>query len=131
MIPTHVADHINTTTGLAITKAGGRDTATWRPCPKCHARTLVGLDDTTAALTATTDPRLLTRSDEATAWLTGRTTYQLHPHGPRLRRRNHWAITGHPADTVPVVADHTCSQPLGTPIPASPTKEQHGDRIPY
>lgn len=133
--PTHRARAINTHTGLDITTPTGRNSATWEPCPQCRARTLTGLDDSTAGIPVRVDPTTLTRSDEAAALLAGRTTYTLHrqPDGrPQLRHRDHWTITGHPADTVTVVPAHHCHQPLGTPLPTTRrTKEPADDRPPF
>jgi len=128
-----VVEAINQRTGLAITRAGGTDTARRQPCPQCGAPTLIGLDDTFAAITTRADPRLLTRSDEVTALLNGRRTLHLRATGSgrlQLRTRDHRHITHNPADTTPVVAEHQCGQPLGTTPPPPPTPRT-SDECPY
>lgn len=125
-----LAQAINQRTGLDVDRAGGTNTARRQPCPRCHATTLVGLNDNIAAFTIRADPRLLTRSDEVTALLSGRATLHLRSVAgrPQLRRRDHHQILGHPADTTDVVAEHLCGVPLGRPIPRTPDTRSANDQ---
>ena len=121
----HRVEIINTRTGLDVELPEARNSATFARCPKCRARILIGLDDEIAALPIRVDVDPVDRVGEARALLAGRRTAQLH-HRPRpvLRYRDHWQIAGRPADTVVVLAEHVCGQPLGHPIPTpTPTKE--------
>ena len=110
------------------TTTGHRDKGTTTRCPACGAQVIRALDDVVAAFTAVADPWPLTRADEVTALLTERDTYALTL-TPRLtlRRRDRWQISGRPADTLHVVAEHACGQPLGTPpTPTDPTPATEG-----
>lgn len=109
---------------------GHWDTATNSRCPVCGNPVIRGLDAPVAAFTAKADPGHLDPAGELAALLAGRRTYRLWS-TPKvtLRLRDHWQITGHPAGTVPVVAEHRCHEPLGT-IPTPPRKD-HADAPAY
>jgi hypothetical protein len=110
---------------------GHWDKATNSRCPACGVPTIRGLDAPVAAFTAVADPNPVDRAGELTALLAGRRTYRLWTRPrPTLRVRDHWQISGHPADTVPVVAQHRCGSPLGT-TPTPKPKETTHDRAPF
>lgn len=134
--PAHLVELVNARTGQDIDQPAGRNRTTTARCPRCHAPTLTGLDDEVAALAATADPTPLDRTGEARALFTGRATYTLTRSGPAtvLRHRDHWTITGQPADPTgaPVLPAHACGQPLAAhrALPGRPTKETP-DACPY
>ena len=115
----------------SATTTGHRDKGSLRRCERCGAQVIRALDDTIAAFTATADPHPIDRAGELQALLTHRDTYALTT-TPRLtlRRRDRWQITGHPADTLTVVAEHACGHPLGTPAPVV-TQEDTNARCPF
>lgn len=112
--------------------------ATLAPCPHCRHPTLVGPDDDTAALTIRADPNPLTTQGEATALLAGRTTYTLRTLAgkPTLTRRDHWTIAARPADTIHVVADHSCDSSsihdrAKIPMPPPESRQETQGEFPF
>ncbi|MDQ0735313.1 hypothetical protein [Arthrobacter agilis] len=101
-------------------------TTTTGQCPTCGKPTLNALEDTRTLIPNTADPHTLTSTDELTALLAGRHTYDYDTRNRTLQRRTIHHIRGHPPehDTHPVVPQHHCTNTLGTPLPPTPpTKE--------
>lgn len=126
MIPASLAD--------ATMHNGVSRRAKLRTCPSCGALIIVGLDADRCAGEARCDLRILTPAGEATALLTGRSTYRLRSIGRlELDRRSRWHIAGESASDVDVVADHVCG---AAPLPAKPIEisepsQEASDAIPY
>lgn len=99
----------------ALDQAGRIRTARRRACPHCGRLTIVGLDDDTAARMVRTDLEPLDQASEYFALLRGLMTYTVELRNRRvyLHYRDRWRIAGNPADTVRVVAEHTCTHPKG------------------
>ncbi len=95
---------------------------------RCGATVLTGHDDDWAALVITVDVAPLTRRGEAGVLLAGRTTAEVASHGTHrhITHRDHWRITGHPADTVAVVAEHRCDAPTPAAWLAAQTIHRSG-----
>lgn len=120
-LPTHVVEHIETTTGLPVGLTGGRV----KPgtCPDCHATVLAGYDGLVAAELAIVDPIALTPQLEAACVLTARPTWRLW-NTPGLfelnpRTNPAYPVTTKltPANEAVVVALHICGRQLpGKPI---------------
>lgn len=74
----------------------------------------------------TADPHTLTSTQELTALRSGRHTYDYDTRARTLQRRTIHHIRGHPpeTDTNPVLPQHHCTQPLGTPLPPTPTTQE-------
>jgi hypothetical protein len=90
-------------------------------CPRCHTRTLTGLDADRCALAATVDPTALDHLGEYLALATGLRTYTLARRtnasgNPRweIDERTRWAIA-HKERRYPVLPQHRC----GTHLPAN------------
>ena len=103
----------------AITEAGLSRRARPRPCPRCGAWTIAGVDADILALEAHCDPTPLTPLGEALALATGRRTVELiHTRG-RYELEQRWAdhIAGRPAGAgrrYDVLAEHRHHDPIPT-----------------
>lgn len=97
-------------------------TTTTGQCPTCGQPTINALENTDIPIRNTADPHTLTSRDELTALLTGRHTYTLDTRAHTLQRRTIHHIRGHPPehDPQPVLPQHHCTNPLGTPLPPTP-----------
>lgn len=127
MIPASVAD--------AALHNGVSRRAKLRTCQACGALILVGLDANRCAGEARCDLPILTAAGEATALLTGRSTYRLRSIGRlELDYRSRWHIAGASAEQVDVVASHVCN---AAPLPSKPVtitetpSQEASDAIPY
>lgn len=126
-LPTHLVEHIETTTGLPIGLASGR--AKPGRCPHCGAPVLAGYDHHRIAHLAITNPHALTPQLEAAALALHIPTWQLHgtPGHHTLTRRTYpgvpLTLPLPPADKVTVLAEHQCHKTLGgTPITIHPSR---------
>lgn len=92
----------------ALYEAGLIRTCRTRPCPRCRAPILVGLDADTAALEVRTELANLSPAAEARALIAGRRTYSVRRVSGkyRLYYRDQWNISGEKAEYI--VADHRC-----------------------
>lgn len=78
-------------------------------CVRCDEPVLRGLDADIAAFPARTDIYPLSLHGEVQALMAGRRTYELRL--GELDHRDRWMITGRPASSITVVADHVCEEP--------------------
>lgn len=81
-----------------------------RPCPDCSQTVLVGLDADLMAATVTVTPTPITPDRETTEAEAGRRTAAWDAAQRELDFRDHWRITGRPANTCTVYATHVCNQ---------------------
>lgn len=101
-----------------LTESGLSRRARIRPCPKCKALILAGLDDDECAFEVAVDPVPLNPLGEALATIERRRTYRLRSEGGRyvLDPRGASNITRRPAGSTPradVLRTHRC----GTEVP--------------
>ena len=95
-----------------------------RPCPRCSAPVLTGLDDDWCAMTVAVDLAPLTNHTEALALISGRHTYEVTWNGPRgyhIDKRPIWHISNYPAGDKgyadgrrTIHAEHRCDTPITT-----------------
>lgn len=102
----------------ALRAAGRIRCARLTACRRCDTETITGPDADWAAIEVTTDATPLSGIGEALALATGRATYTvtIRNRHAYLDYRDQWRITGHPADTEKVVAQHVCG---AAPLPAA------------
>lgn len=105
-------------------------------CPACGSRVLRGLDRDRVGLVAVVDLAPVDPPRELAAVLTGRWTYRLtrSARGWELDHRNDFAIAGHSANEVPVLAEHVCGRQLVSPVDswaAELTHRESADAPPY
>ena len=122
------SEHMATTSKLPITgrtdPAKNARRAMVRPCPRCSAPVLTGLDDDWCAMTVAVDLAPLTNHTEALALISGRHTYEVTWNGPRgyhIDKRPHWHISNYPAGDKgyadgrrTIHAEHRCDTPITT-----------------
>lgn len=83
---------------------------TTRACRTCHAPVIAAIEDETAGrMRVEVHPAFLTPYGELQAVLTGVATFEVTDDA--LWWRDPSRIAGHPADTVPVMAEHACHSP--------------------
>lgn len=104
-----------------------------RACRTCHAPVIAAIEDETAGATRVeVHPAFLTPLGELQAASTGVPTFEFTNQG--MHWRDPHRIAGHPAHTVPVMAEHSCHAPIfdhgPNPVPPKRTATQSDNNTP-
>lgn len=118
-IPTWLQNHLSEKTGDDYSPTGIRRSVRAKPCARCGAWCLAGLDADRCAFEAHADPTRLNADEELACLIIGRHTFEMRSTGEnkyKLNRRDRWRIAGHPPDSKTIIAvlpEHVCGYPIG------------------